>query len=129
MKTIFIYFVSLFMIASIANAQTKDIAKTAPLVPTIAGKLGGKMTKDELLNGKGIIVTDTTFKVTEFKMSITGKNVKYKEFSATGNELNDDMRAAIKNAPAGTKIYFEFVKCAKEKCESRMSAPIQVILK
>jgi Zn-dependent membrane protease YugP len=129
MKATFIYFVSLFMIATVAYGQTKKDSTVAKWPKaSIAGKTG-EMTKDELLNAKGLEMISPAFKVIEFRMSIVGKGVAYQEIPTLGSELNDKMRAAIKEASSGTKLFFEYIKCTDENNEIHLVSPFTVILK
>ena len=138
MKTVFIYFFSLFMILSAAYAQGQKATRDT-LIPlnnqsnsikaAIAGKSGGEIAKEELLNPKGLETTDSAFHVMSYKMSLIGKNVEYREFSGRDNNLSDDMRAAIKQIPSGTKVFFEYIKTETKNKESRMLTPLSFIIK
>jgi gliding motility-associated protein GldM len=84
--------------------------------PTMGGKAeGGNINKNLLLASSLIpIMKDFYFElywqITEFKMSIAGKGIEYTEFSGKGNQLDENMKAAITRARAGAKVYFEYIK-------------------
>ena len=50
------------------------------------------------------------FKITSFKMTITGKGKDPMEFESTGNQLTQQMRDALSKGRAGDKVFFEFIK-------------------
>jgi hypothetical protein len=102
---------------------------TPPSRATMAGKTGGEMTKGELLNSKGLEVTDSTYHVENFVMSVVGKGTPYSELEAKGSELSDAMREAIKGMPIGAKMYFEYIMCVNKEHDTRMSLPISVTIK
>lgn len=99
----------------------------------IAGRMQGDITKDELLNSSGLILSEkvaSIFHMKSFKMTLVVKESEPKEFDNEKNgELTDSMRDAIKNAPAGSKIYFEYITCVDKDNLTRKLHAIALVLK
>ncbi len=86
-------------------------------VPTIAGKIGGSISKGVLLAQAGVQATlegfdfDLKFNVTEFIVSATiGGFVK--DVPVRGNRFSPDQIALINQVQRGKKVYIEGVKAA-----------------
>ena len=95
---------------------------------SLSGKTGA-VTRADIYKSPEITIDNAKGTVTEFKMSITGKDVEYKEFTGGVSKLDEKMIAAIKNAPPHAKLYFEFIKFTDENGKSRMSRPFTIELK
>ena len=82
----------------------------------IAGIVSGDISKEAMLNSKGLSFDDMaslTYHITAFKLTMIIRDATPKAFSNEKNgELTTEMRNAIKSAPVGSKIYFEYIKCA-----------------
>jgi len=84
-------------------------------VATIANNKSGTVNKNLLMAGTLIPTLENFdfelfFKITSFKMTITGKGKDPMEFEATGNQLTQQMRDALSKGRAGDKVFFEFIK-------------------
>ena len=100
---------------------------SAPVV-TIAGKNGGQISKEEFLKAEKVECSGN-YIVTEFKFSVAGKAVEYKEFSRKGDTLSPEMISAVQQLKAGEKIFIEFVRARLENSEAtRQVAPVTFTL-
>ncbi len=84
-------------------------------VATIANNKSGTINKNLLMAGTLIPQLENFdfelfFKITAFKMTITGKGKDPMEFESTGNQLTQQMRDALSKGRAGDKVFFEFIK-------------------
>jgi|GEM_PF-5858509 len=92
-----------------------------------AGKAGGKITRKELGEVTKIEAggTDRTMMIREFKLSVAGKDIEYREFSSRDENLTADMIASLKQLPVGSKIYIEYIRAGNENEPfTRMLAPL-----
>jgi len=92
---------------------------------TLAGKQGGKISKEEIASAKKLeyVFPDKTYKITEFKLSIAGKDIEYKEFTGKGEELTSEMLSTLEQAPPGSKFYVEYIR-AGNGAGTRLLAPL-----
>ena len=84
-------------------------------VATLANMKGGTINKAVLKAGTLIPVLENFdfelyFKITEFKMTITGKGRDLMEYQGTGNQLSIQMRDALDKVRTGDKVFFEYIK-------------------
>jgi hypothetical protein len=81
----------------------------------IAGIGSGDISKEALLNSNGLSLynkASSTYHITFFKMTLFVSGNKPIELENKNNgQLTAEMRAAIKDAPVGSKLFFEFIKC------------------
>jgi hypothetical protein len=133
MKTVLIYFFSLFIIASAAQAQqVKEDMSLLDLnnKASIAGKTGGEITKDELLKSKGVETSDSAHHISGYKLTIATTDAEPLEFpSGHSGKLTELMRDAIKKAPAGSKISFEYIYCSDKHNMPHIVNPLIFVLK
>ncbi len=101
-------------------------AQTSPMFPdkvlltervTISGLASGEIEKEVLLHSKGLSLSgksSSMYHVTSFRMTlVTKEGATPKEFSNEVNgELTPAMLDAIRNAPAESKVLFEYIKCS-----------------
>lgn len=120
----------LFLIVSISNAQVDTLLKV-----TIAGKTNGEITREELLDSKGLVIENKPEGVngiSSFRITIVEKGnvLGPADFNNPDNgELTDKMREAIKNVAAGSKIYFEYIKCTLKDGARLSLHPLNFVLK
>lgn len=84
-------------------------------VATISNSKGGNIGKSLLMAGTLIPVLESFdfklfFKITGFKMTITGKGKDLVEYETQGNQLSQPMRDALSKTRAGDKVFFEYIK-------------------
>jgi hypothetical protein len=129
MKIILYLSIMVMMVPGI-YAQSTQVKMDTTKWPhaSVDGKTGS-MTKEELMNAKGIVLSDTSLKVTEFKFSIAGKGVNYQEFATRGSELNEQMKEALKDVQPGAKIYIEYIKYSDREGKINHAMPITIQLK
>ena len=127
-----LYLFSFLVVAASAGAQTKTA--TAPKRPihkaTIAGKTNGNISKSDLLNSKGVLTSNETHHITEFSMSLIGKDAEEMEFfNGKNGELTENMRAEIKGADSGSKISFESILCADSTNKTHKMNTLSFLIK
>jgi gliding motility-associated protein GldM len=104
--------------ASIADKETGNINKNLLLASPIIPKM-----KD--------FYFELYWRITDFKMSITGKGTEYAEYDGKGNVLTDKMKEAIQRARPGTKVFFEYMKAVQvntKDATSRLLSPMSFII-
>jgi hypothetical protein len=129
-----ILFLIVFSIISFSvNAQAENKSKNSnPFASkaSIAGKQGGAITKDELLNSNGVETADSSHFIKEYKLTVIGKNVRYIEHTGKDGSgaLTDEMKASIREGSAGTKIYVEYIRCTNNGTHTHILAPLSFVL-
>jgi hypothetical protein len=89
-------------------------------------------TKRFLLASKGLAFRDSSaklFKIVGFKLSMFIKNKDLIELDTNSGELSREMIDAIKSAPPGTKLFFEYIRCIDSAGVNRTVLPTQFTLK
>jgi hypothetical protein len=98
------------LINAVDNPET--VIKNEPiameLYPRISGKMGGSISRSELLNNKGI-TTEADVNIIHFELHLID-GLGGKVFVEDGNQLNYEMKNALKNAAPGETIYFENIR-------------------
>ena len=96
--------------------ERKLEVRMAPIV-TLAGKSGGKITKEELKKITKLEVSgvEGSNHVSEFKLSFSGKDIEYKEFNVRDENLTREMLAQMQVLAAGSKIYLEYIKVGNDQ--------------
>ncbi len=122
---------------------TNSNAQTAPGFPdrmslservNISGIASGEIEKELLLNSKGLSLSgksSATSHVTSFRMTLVGKEGEASRefFNEVDGELLPTMLDAIKNAPAGSKLFFEYIKSTGPDNTTHSIHPANFILK
>jgi hypothetical protein len=78
------------------------------LSPRISNKLGGSITRNELLDNKGI-TTEGDVNIIHFELHLID-GLGGKVFAEEGNQLNEDMKDALESVGQGETIYFENIR-------------------
>ena len=81
---------------------------TLDIHPRISDKIGGPITRQELLDGKGI-VTEADVSVIHFELHLVD-GLGGKVFEEESNQLNEEMKAAVDRIMVGESIYFENIR-------------------
>jgi hypothetical protein len=144
MKKIINLSLLLFVFVFISNAQDEKqpgrqpillVSSQEQLAASIAGKTNGEITREELLNSKGLLLEnkpESVSGITSFRITMVEKGnvLGPMDLSNLDNgELTSKMREAIKSAPAGSKIYFEYIKCTNKDGSIRSLSPLNFVLK
>ena len=136
MKTLLYLSAMLLMATSIRAQGPTDTYVTLGGKKISSGKESTPMSKQEILTAGGLVPLNTSLIVVEYKFSIVGRDFEYREIQGKGSKLNDEMIEALKNAPSGAKIYFEYIKCASRDGDSarrdvstRTMSPLSIVLK
>lgn len=90
-----------------APADTKSNA-FLDMSPRISDKLGGSITRDELMDNKGI-TTEGDISIIHFELHLID-GLGGKVFEESGNHLNEEMKEALDDVGKGETIYFENIK-------------------
>ena len=117
-------------------------AQTTPSFPekislseavNIAGVGSGEIEKQVILNSKGLSLNDKsslTNHITSFRMTLVIKGAELKEFfNEVDGELTPQMVDAVKNAPVGSKVFFEYIKSTGPNNTTRSIQAASFILK
>lgn len=78
------------------------------LSPRINGKLDGNITREELLDNKGL-TTNADVSIIHFELHLID-GLGGKVFEEESNQINPEMKEALKNVRKGETIYFENIK-------------------
>ena len=108
--------------ASVSN--DKDL--NSMLFPRIGGKINGSISKDELFDNKGI-TTESDVSVIHFELHLID-GLGGKVFEEESNQLNDEMKAALKKIGGGETIFFENIKGKTDKGEVVRLNPLRYVL-
>ena len=119
---------------SLSNATTPDSSDTGFVKEkiSISGIEKGPIDKSVLLSSKGLAFQDSSaklFKIIGFKLSIFIKNKDLIELDTKSSELSSEMINAIKSAPTGTKMFFEYIRCIDNSGVNRAVLATQFTLK
>jgi hypothetical protein len=109
-----LYLFSFLIFAFAANAQTQSAPASQKLAhkANIAGKPGGTISKNALVNSRGIVPPDKTHHISEFKMTIINReNDETEFFNDKSGGLTENMCEELKAAQSGNKVIFENIKC------------------
>ena len=93
-----------------AEVNTKPQAEEAPnamfaILPRIVGKIGGTISKEDIFDKRGIY-TETDVEVVEFELHIA-TTFGSKVLRTRGNQLTNEMRAALMDMQHGEEVFFE----------------------
>ncbi|MBK6444039.1 MAG: gliding motility protein GldM [Bacteroidetes bacterium] len=96
-------------------------------VAFISNSKGGPINKNLLMAGTLIPKLENFdfelfFKITNFKMSISGKGKDPQDFDSQGNQLTEKMREALAKCRAGDKVFFEYIKARMDKGDPTIRA-------
>jgi hypothetical protein len=109
-----------------AVAQTKSLY---PSVASIAGKTGGEITIDAIVNSNKIETSHQGHHISEFKLTISSSGSVQSQFEATGNQLDNAMIGTLKTMRAGAHFYFEYMRCSDKDGHSHRVAALNFVLK
>jgi hypothetical protein len=79
----------------------------------LANKSCGFISRNELLSADSVVVKSkrpTGNRVLSYKAAIVNSKSGRMEFESKNNRLTPEMKAAIRNAPAGTTVLFEYIR-------------------
>jgi len=116
-------------VSKVKNESLNEIPKTFSFIdlhPRISGKLDGKITKEELIDEKGL-VTASDVEIISFQLHVVngmGSNV----FDSNDNMLSSEMKSALKNVNVGEEIYFEKIQGKATTGEILHLLPIRYVL-
>ena len=100
--------------------------KTMDLYPRIGDKIGGTITRDQLLDNKGI-TTEGDVNIIHFELHLID-GLGGKIYSEDGNQLNQEMKEALEEVGQGETIYFENIRGqVKNGTEVRLN-PLRYVL-
>ena len=89
-------------------SQTKTQLSNMDLSPRIGGKFHGDITREDLLDNKGI-TTGSDVSIIHFELHLID-GLGGKVFEEESNQLNQEMRTALTKVTQGETIYFENIK-------------------
>lgn len=93
----------------LTNQNTANLENSSiDLTPRINGKLNGNITREDLLDNKGI-TTGSDVSIIHFELHLID-GLGGRVFEEESNQLNQEMRSAVHNVSKGETIYFENIK-------------------
>jgi hypothetical protein len=110
----------------VSDKKEKHLFSFFDLHPRISGKVNGSISKQELLDDKGL-VTNSDVKIVEFELHIVD-GVGGKVFDGSGNNLTTDMKTAIEKVNVGEEIYFENIKGLANSGDLVVLSPLRYVL-
>ncbi len=134
MKNIILFSLFLLNCISLTKANILDSSDTGFVKEkiSISGIEKGLIYKEVLLASKGLAFRDSSakhFKILGFKLSLYIKNKDLIELASKNGELPGEMIDALKSAPPGTKVFFEYIRCIDNAGVNRAVLPTQFTLK
>ena len=104
----------------------EDKVSVSDLMPRIGGKLNGSISREELLDNKGI-TTESDVNVIHFELHLID-GLGGKVFEEESNQLNEEMKQAIEEIRSGETIYFENIKGKTDSGEIVRLNPLRYVL-
>lgn len=94
------------------------------------GKNGGEISHEEIRNASVVRVSGLDqMKIRGFRLSVAGKGIKYREFQSKDDQLTPEMVECLQTAPAGAKIFIEYIRAGYETDPStRQLAPLSFVV-
>ncbi len=106
--------------------QDTERNKALGFHPRISDKIGGTITRDELLDNKGI-TAEGDVNIIHFELHLID-GLGGKVYSEDGNQLNQEMKEALDQVGQGETIYFENIRGqVKNGSEVRLN-PLRYVL-
>lgn len=90
------------------SAEVKNTSDPIDLTPRINGRANGDITREDLLDNKGL-TTNADVSIIHFELHLID-GLGGKVFEEESNQLNKEMKEALKNVNQGEMIYFENIK-------------------
>ncbi|MBK6524385.1 MAG: hypothetical protein IPO32_07350 [Crocinitomicaceae bacterium] len=90
------------------SAEVKNTSEPIDLTPRINGRANGDITREDLLDNKGL-TTNADVSIIHFELHLID-GLGGKVFEEESNQLNKEMKEALKNVNQGEMIYFENIK-------------------
>jgi hypothetical protein len=90
------------------STDLKNTSDPIDLTPRINGRANGDITREDLLDNKGL-TTNADVSIIHFELHLID-GLGGKVFEEESNQLNKDMKEALKNVNQGEMIYFENIK-------------------
>ncbi|NOQ74447.1 MAG: hypothetical protein GQ574_20725 [Crocinitomix sp.] len=97
--------------AEVPEIENTNVVASNPSMdinPRISNKMGGSITRNELLDNKGI-TTEGDVNIIHFELHLID-GLGGKVFAEEGNQLNEDMKDALESVGQGETIYFENIR-------------------
>jgi len=86
---------------------------------TLAGKVGGNISKNDLLENEELYLLDPSGEdcnISSYRLTLVVKgNSPIELFNEVNGKITDAMIRAIKQAPSGSLMYIEYIKCKNEQ--------------
>lgn len=91
-----------------AGNETKKSFDPMDLTPRINGKMNGEITREDLMDNKGL-TTNTDVSIIHFELHLID-GLGGKVFEEESNQLNQQMKTALGKVEQGETIYFENIR-------------------
>jgi hypothetical protein len=110
----------------LVHEEKHNLNDVVDFSPRINGKLNGSISKEELFDNKGI-TTESDVNVIHFELHLID-GLGGKVFEEESNQLNEEMKAALKKIHSGETIYFENIKGKTEEGDIVRLNPLRYVL-
>ncbi len=94
--------------------------------PRISGKIGGPITREELFDLGGL-TTEADVSIVHFELHLV-EGPSGRVFEQEGNQLNEEMKAAMDRVMVGENIYFENIRGKSRDGEVVKLNPLRYVL-
>jgi hypothetical protein len=108
------------------STDLKNGSDPLDLTPRINGKANGDITREDLLDNKGL-TTNADVSIIHFELHLID-GLGGKVFEEESNQLNKDMKEALKNVNQGEMIYFENIKAKTSEGHVVRLNPLRYVL-
>lgn len=107
-------------------SNDREVYSSMDIHPRISDKIGGPITRQELLDGKGI-TTEADVNVIHFELHLVD-GLGGKVFEEESNQLNQEMKAAVDRVMVGESIYFENIRGKSRNGDVVRLNPLRYVL-
>lgn len=133
-KISFFFILSLFVSTTIGAQTMKDSTASGFLTEkvSISGIEKGPIEKSKLLSSKGLEFSDGNkngYKILGYRLTLVMKDRDLLMLDNSSGELSTEMIAAIKDAPLGSKLFFEYIRCMDKEGHYRPAYATEFVLK
>jgi hypothetical protein len=119
---------------NVIASKTYRVKRVPDPVAMLAGSKGGPIAKEILAASPGIVVSmenfdfELFFIITSFRMTLVCRGRDPIEIGSESNLLTATMKQLILSAPAGSKIYFEYIRARLPDSTTRSLAPLNFVI-
>ncbi len=133
-KTLYIFILTIFVSTTVVAQTMKDTTASDFLTEkvSISGIEKGPIEKSKLLSSKGLEFSDgikNGYKILGYRLTLVMKGRDLLVLDNSSGDLSTEMIAAIKDAPLGSKLFFEYIRCLDKEGHNRPVFATEYVLK